>query len=65
MKLSSSDFLTLSRAADVADAQRDLVEMMKSRAAKRRRRENSLDPALMAAIAVVGLMSLLAIGSLA
>jgi hypothetical protein len=66
MKLSSMDFHTLRRAGDVADAQRDLVELMKRRS-DRAKRNSSLtgDPVLIVALAAIAVLSMLTLSSLA
>jgi hypothetical protein len=63
MKLSSIDFDTLQRAADVADAQMELVENAKRRSPTRRSSASS--SAAWAAFAALALASLLTLTSMA
>jgi len=67
MKFSSTDFRTLRRAADVADAQRELVELAKRRSNKTPERQNwATDRAMIAAFAVIAvILSMLTLTSLA
>jgi hypothetical protein len=66
MKLSSMDFHALRHAADVADAQRDLVELMKRRS-DRAKRNSPLtgDLAVIVALAAIAVLSMLTLSSLA
>ena len=66
MKLNSMDFQTLHRAADVADAQRDLVELMKRRSDRAKRSSPlAVDPAVIVALAAIAALSMLTLSSLA
>jgi hypothetical protein len=66
MKLSRSDRITLAHAADVADAQRELIEIEKRRSGAASRRDNRISgPASIAALAVMAVVSVVALGSLA
>ena len=66
MKLSRSDRITLRHAADVADAQRELIEIEKRRSGAARERDNRISALTsIAALAVVAVVSVVALGSLA
>jgi hypothetical protein len=66
MKLNSMDFHTLRHAADVADAQRDLVELMKRRSDRAKRSSAlTVDPALIVALVAIAVLSMLTLSSLA
>jgi hypothetical protein len=66
MKLSSMDLHTLRHAADVADAQRDLVELMRRRSERAKRSSTlTVDPAVIVALAAIAVLSMLTLSSLA
>lgn len=63
MKLSSIDYEALERAADVADAQRELLQRWKRRS--QRRSSMATGRAVLAALVTLALASLLTLTSLA
>lgn len=64
MKISSLDFRTLRHAADVADAQRELVELMKQRSGKAPHRQNwATGPVIVLTIAAIAAISMLTLSS--
>ena len=66
MRLSSSDWRTLRRAADIAEAQSELVELTKSRSGEFEQEETWMtNPAALVAIAAVFVLSVLTLTSLA
>jgi hypothetical protein len=62
MKLSATDYETLLRAADIADAQRELLQRSKRRSAQAR---STTSTAILAALAALALASLLTLTSMA
>jgi hypothetical protein len=64
MKLSSVDYETLQRAADVADAQREFLERSRRRSAQSRSLTASYG-AVLVALAAIALASLVTLTSLA
>jgi hypothetical protein len=66
MKISSLDFRTLRHAADIADAQRELVELMKQRSDRAAYRQNwATDPVIVLTVAAIAVLSMLTLSSLA
>ena len=64
MKISSLDFRTLRHAADVADAQREFVELMKQRSGKTPHRQNwATGPVIVLTIAAIAAISMLTLSS--
>jgi hypothetical protein len=65
MKMSALDFHTLRRAADVADAQRELVELARRQADKTKHRRNpGPDPVFVVTLVAIGVLSMLTLSSL-
>jgi hypothetical protein len=66
MKISLLDFRTLRHAADVADAQRELVELMKERSDRATHGQNwATDPVIVLTVAAIAVISMLTLSSLA
>ena len=64
MKISSLDFRILQDAADVADAQRELVELMKQRSGKATHRQNwATGPVIVLTVAAIAVISMLTLSS--
>jgi hypothetical protein len=65
MKLTSLDLETLQHAADVADAQRDLIALAKRRLDESIRPKSRPNPVFLVAVAALAVLSLLTLSSLA
>jgi hypothetical protein len=64
MKISSLDFRILQDAADVADAQRELVELMKQRSGEATHRKNwASGPVIVLTVAAIAVISMLTLSS--